>query len=110
LTPDDVPPAVTSILTLGYGLFGQAEDALRTFEQLEAASARQYVHPGVWSEAFKGIGDHDEALRQLNIVAENPELLRGPYAALYAQVNMYHDPLLEEPEWLELREKLSPLR
>jgi TolB-like protein/Tfp pilus assembly protein PilF len=110
LTPDDVPAAVTSILTLAYGLFGQTEDAQRTFEQLEAASARQYVHPGVWSDALKGIGDYDEALRLLNIVAENPELLRGPYAALYAQVNMHHDPILEEPEWLELREKLSPLR
>jgi len=53
-----------------------------------------------------GVGDYDEALRQMNVAAENNELVQDPYVAQFIRLNFWSDLMLEQPEWVEVREKL----
>jgi TolB-like protein/tetratricopeptide (TPR) repeat protein len=107
LTLNDAAPEIQSILAWGYGLLGQAEDAQRTFEKFRVLAADRHVNAVAWVWAYMGVGDYDEALRLLNGIAENLELLREPYQAHLTRQNVWSDPMLEEPEWVEAREKLA---
>ena len=48
------------------------------------------------------VGDYDEALRQMNVAAENHELVQDPYVAQFIRLNFWSDPMLEQPEWVEM--------
>ncbi len=52
-----------------------------------------------------GIGDYDEALNQLKKAADNPELLQYAGGSGVGE-NFWFDPMLEQPEFVEVRERL----
>jgi tetratricopeptide (TPR) repeat protein len=108
LLPGDGANGPRADVVYGYGLLGQREDAQRAFEFVTELSADQYVDPVVWAWAYMGMGDYDEALIRLNAAAENPQLITDPIAALFTRLNFWSDPVLEQPEWVEVRNKLRP--
>jgi TolB-like protein len=106
LMPADAPPPPRAGMAYGYGLLGQGQDAVRSFEIITELAAGRYVDPVTWARAHLGVGDYDEALRQLTIAAENHELVQDPYPASFVALNMWSDPALEEPAFVEVRERL----
>ena len=54
-----------------------------------------------------GLGDYVEALSRLDSAADNSELLQMPWAAFYIRDNVWSDPVLEEPDWVAMRDRLD---
>ena len=96
------------MIAWGYHLLGEPEDAQRVFERFRELAADQHVDSSVWAWAYMGVGDYDEALNQLNAAAENLEYLRIAWVAFYIRQNTWSDPMLEQPEFVEVRERLRP--
>ena len=90
----------------GYGLLGQTEDAQRALRRLRQQATTRYVDSPRWAWAYLGIGDYQEALNQLNAAADNPERIQYLLALNYIRVNFWRDPMLEEPEFVEVRNRL----
>jgi TolB-like protein/DNA-binding winged helix-turn-helix (wHTH) protein len=93
-----------------YGLLGERDDALRLFAELERRAAIDPVGAGDWVLAYLAIGAPEEALRWLRAAVEKVEN-REPDAAffhlMFVRHNVFSDPLLERPEFVELRAKLG---
>jgi Flp pilus assembly protein TadD len=96
----------------GYGRLGQAEDARRVFETLRTRAVDEYVSASQWALAHMGVGDYDEALVLLNAAADDLELpleeqLGQDMQALQGIFgNVWSDPMLEEPEFVEVLERI----
>jgi TolB-like protein/Tfp pilus assembly protein PilF len=105
--PADTAPDLFAVIAHGYGLLGQPEDARRIFEVFRELAANQYVDSTNWADAYMGIGDYDEALNQLNVAAEQPERIRSPLASQAIRVNAWSDPMLEQAEFVEARNRLA---
>jgi TolB-like protein/thioredoxin-like negative regulator of GroEL len=102
----DAAPAIRADITYGYGLIGQSEDAQRAFDIVTELAAERYVHPLAWAWAYMGIRDYDEAFRQLNLAAENKELNQSPGPAFFVVMNDWSDPMLEQADFVEVRDRL----
>ena len=85
---------------------GDLVSVTRAFETLVELAAERYVDATVWAWAYLGLGDYEEALRLLNAASENLENTRDPYPAHFIRWNVWSDSMLEEPEWVEVRERL----
>jgi tetratricopeptide (TPR) repeat protein len=91
-----------------YGRIGRTDDAQRLFERFQdlANDETFAVSPAYLVRANLAIGDQEEALRWLNISAETPgrrsSLLYGPIIW-----NLYSDPILDQPEFVEVRSRLG---
>ena len=107
LLPGDAAPAIRGELAYGYRLLGQPEDARRAFEVVRELATNLYVDPSTWAWAYMGVGDYDEALRLLDTAAENLELLQLPWLAHFIRLNTWSDPILDQPEWVEMRSRLG---
>ena len=100
--------ATLAMMAHGFGVLGQLDSAQRAFERLRERATVRYIDPVIWAEAYMGVGDYDEALRLLNEAAENPDLIQIPYMPLNMRINFWSDPMLEQPEFVEVRERLRP--
>jgi len=107
LLPGDASPAIRGELAYAYGRLRQADDAQRAFAIVEELAGGLYVDSSTWAWAYMGVGDYDEALRQLNIATENLELLQLPWLAHFIRQNVWNDPVLEQPEFVEVRSRLG---
>ena len=90
-----------------YGQLGHREDAERAFHQLKEIAKTRRVPPATWVLAYTGLGDDDEALRWLTILADNPESYEAYYALLNIKANTYLVALFEEPRFRAVRERLG---
>jgi len=107
LLSDPMPdPEYYAYLAYGYGLLEQPADAQRMFEGFRELAADGYVYPSTLAVAHMGIGDYDEALTQIDAAAENLEL-QVPMVADEIRLNGWSDPILEQPEWVEVRNRLG---
>ncbi len=104
----DTGVATLAIMAHGFGVLGQLDSAQRAFERLRERATIRYVDPVIWAEAYMGVGDYDEALGLLNAAAENPDLIQTPYMPLNMRINFWSDPMLEQPEFAEVRRRLRP--
>jgi tetratricopeptide (TPR) repeat protein len=90
-----------------YGQLGHREDAERAFHQLEEIAKTRRVPPATWVLAYTGLGDDDEALRWLTILADSPESYEAYFALLNIKANTYLVPLFDEPRFRAVRERLG---
>jgi TolB-like protein len=97
-----------AFLARGYGLFRLPADAQRIFEEASVRATEEYIDPMIWAWIHMGVGNYDEALTELELVAENPGLVRNPTLAWYTARNYWNDPMLEQPEFVEVRTRLLP--
>ncbi len=107
LLPGDASPAIRGEVAYGYGLLGQPEDAGRAFEVVRELATKLYVDSSIWAWAYMGVGDYDEALTRFNTAAENLELLQLPWIAHFSRQNTWSDPILDQPEFVEVRSRLG---
>jgi TolB-like protein len=94
---------------MSYSLIDRPEDAMRLFRILEERHLeRQAVDGLVMATAYLAIGNRDEALSLLrDYVADNDRIIQlGDQLAL-AKYNFWNLPVLEEPEFVEVRQQLG---
>ena len=89
-----------------YGLAKSPEDAARILERMETVAKESRVGDLSFASAYMGIGDHDRALALLTRVAEEKVLDEG--ASFFGRFvnNDWDDPVLEQPEFVEVRQRL----
>jgi len=102
-----MPPETVSLLRaeLGwvYGRLGLAEDAKRIFAELESLAEDRYIGPDVWAIGYLGMRDETRALQKFNEAIENPALVGDPLSLELLKMNAYLDPILDKPDFIEIR-------
>jgi TolB-like protein len=98
-------------IAYGYGRIGDADDAQRLFEEISAAAeGGQDIGAGGWALAHLAVGDVDEALEWLERGAEKASRQEpdpGYYSLMNLRMNFTNDPLLERPEFVDVRNRLT---
>jgi tetratricopeptide (TPR) repeat protein len=92
-----------------YGRLGDRDNARRLYDEISAIAARQEIGAGGWALASMAIGDYNEGLRWLNVGAEKAvrhELDAGMFSLMNLKLNFTADPMLETPEFVEVRNRL----
>lgn len=87
-----------------YGRIGDAEDALRQYQQLQNEADKYRIPDSFWVIAELGIGNRAQALEHLRAAGDNPylEITSDQIAG-----NWYQDPVLEQTGFVELRNRLG---
>jgi hypothetical protein len=89
---------------------GRREDALRVFGHYKAWTERHPAGAGGWQFAYLGIGEADTACewlaRNLDLV-ERGEPDPGYFAFLILKQNVHDDPVLAEPRFKKLFERID---
>jgi Flp pilus assembly protein TadD len=96
-------------LAYSYARLGYREDAQRIFNEIEAIAAGRDVGAGTWALAYLAIGDVDRAVEWIETgiaKAQAHEIDEGFYSLMNFKMNVTGDPLLEEPRFVDLRNRL----
>jgi TolB-like protein/Flp pilus assembly protein TadD len=96
-------------LAYAYSRVGRDEDARRIFDELEQVSGDLDIGTGGWTMAYLAIDAGDRAVEQLERAAEkinDNETDQGFWSLMNVKMNTTADPLLEEPEFVALRNRL----
>jgi TolB-like protein/Flp pilus assembly protein TadD len=91
-----------------YSRIGREEDAARLFGVLEDLASDAPVPEAVWAMAYCAIADYDEAHRRLVGIVDAPPV-GEQFALTQLKANAFRDPVLDEPRWLELRDRIGAL-
>jgi tetratricopeptide (TPR) repeat protein len=93
-----------------YALLGRPEPAEQALARLEADSAnRDLVGAGQWAMAYLGVRDAERALEWLEIGAAKARLHEPDqtfFQLMGIKMNDLNDPLLERPEFSDVRRRL----
>jgi TolB-like protein/Flp pilus assembly protein TadD len=100
------------LLDLGYayGRVGDVKKARALFDEVHALAERQEIGAGGRALSNMAIGRHDEALKWLRIGAEKAarhEIDAGMFSLMNLKRNFTADPVLEQPEFVEVRGRLK---
>ena len=82
-----------------YRLAGDMESAMRHAGERREPGASNGVPYGL------AVGDYDFALEEIRFRIENKGYASGPYWLVRS--NAWNDPVLEQPEWVEVREQMG---
>jgi hypothetical protein len=88
---------------------GDEESARRVQEELELLGTEQEIGAGGRAMANMAVANYDEALRYLNIgagKASRHEIDAGMYSLMNLKLNYMADPVLERPEFVDVRNRL----
>ncbi len=107
LLVDNTNPAHLSVAIYVYGLIGLREDAKRLFARLEQTAATRRVAAGARAQGYLGVGDNEQALYWLKRAAETREPYEGYFSILGLKANQFSDPVLDQPEFVEVRSRLG---
>jgi TolB-like protein len=102
---------VIYLLDLGYtyGRLGDADNARRLFDEIQSRAAGQEIGAGGLALAHLSIGEHEEALEYLRLGAEKAarhEIDAGMFSLMNLKANFVADPVLEQPEFVAIRQAL----
>ena len=89
-----------------YQVLGHREDALRIFAKIEALARDYVVTDAAWALTYLAVEDLDKALRSLSRAADQGSAGEDISTATIT-FNMLSTPVLEQPEFLELRRRLG---
>ena len=80
---------------------------MRMFNKLVLAAESLYIDEQSWGQAYLAIGEYDQALRYFDAAAKNR--IGNPPITLttYVRANTWDDPILNQPEFVEVRERLG---
>ena len=80
------------------------------FDEINEAAVDREVGAGVWAHAYLAIGDQESALEWLEVAAtkaENHQVDPSFYSLMEIKMNVQGDPVLEQPEFVALRNRLT---
>ncbi len=93
-----------------YRELGLDDDAMRVFEEFKTWASDNPAGAGDWAVAYLAIGDAERALEWLNRAADKVranELDEGFWNLGLIRSNAFDDPILERPEFVEVRARLG---
>ena len=90
-----------------YGRIDQRDEATRLFQTPERTSALRRIAAAAWVLLYLAIGDHQQALDWLKEAADNPQPYEGHFSLIYLKTNVWNDPILDRPEFVEVRSRLG---
>lgn len=94
-------------VALSYAHFGRRADAERLVAEFERRAAGQHVDASLEAMAALARGDHVLARAKLLAAIEQREAGMDPLPLAQLRDNTWSDPVLDEPEWLELRKRID---
>jgi TolB-like protein/Flp pilus assembly protein TadD len=89
-----------------YQVLGSRKDALRIFEKIEILAREYIVTDAAWALAYLAVEDQEKALLSLSRAADQRSAGEDISAATIV-TNLFSAPVLEQPEFLELRRRLG---
>lgn len=95
-----------------YKQIGLQDRAMELFTEFSDWAIDQPVGEGTWAMAYIAINDYETALVRLNRAIEKiskGEADEGFWFLVHIYKNIYSDPVLEQPEFLEARRKLGSM-
>jgi len=95
------------MLAYSYGLAGSREDASRLLDDVKEATAGRTLTPMLWALGYLGTGENDLAFEQLELSVDNPTGTLLYTETAFMKANVFSDPVLNEPRFVELRSKLG---
>lgn len=101
----EISPTYLTYLAYGYGLAGAADDAMRLFQRIKAASQEYSIGPGNLAMAHLAIGDEERTLELLAVQVDNPGPAEGVMSLWSLWLNEFEDQRLEQPEFREMRSR-----
>jgi Tfp pilus assembly protein PilF len=107
LLRDDTNPVYDGELVANYATLGYRDDAERVLQRMQEAAKTRVIPTTAWAIAYVGLGDAEQTLRWLTAAAENPEPYIGFFSLMNMKSNRYLYPLLEEPQFRAVRDRLG---
>lgn len=99
-------------LTYAYGRYGYAEKAQSAFERYRIWAETYRAGAGDWALAYLGLRDGDTAFEWLGRAVDSAENHRpepGFWALVLIMTDLHDDPMLKEPRFRGLRDRLRTL-
>ncbi|MDJ0927996.1 MAG: winged helix-turn-helix domain-containing protein [Gammaproteobacteria bacterium] len=106
LLPDDVFPGLLANLAYAYSRIGQLDDAERIVADVGQMLPARYIQPAARAWLELATGNSGGAIDRLRSALD----LRAAgdvYPLVSIRVNVWRDPILEEPEFVAIRDELS---
>jgi tetratricopeptide (TPR) repeat protein len=107
LMPDAAVPALHSHVAYGYHCLDEDKDAKRVAEKMERIIDGRFIDPAVWTLNLLAKQEQGRALDRLKEAVERPESRHEIYVRGFIEENVWFDPVLEQPEFVSLRERLD---
>ena len=89
-----------------YQVLGNRQAALRIFEKIEILAREYIMTDAAWALAYLAVDDLDNALQSLSRAADQSNTGEDISVATIT-FNTFSAPVLEQPEFLELRRRLG---
>ncbi len=94
-------------MAYAYRQMGLNEDADRFLTEFDQIASERHVAPGAKVVASLARGDDEQALQYLEALVS--ESAGGEWLMGQVKANDLSDPVLEEPRWQEIRDRLGAL-
>lgn len=107
LMPDQAVPGIRGHIAYGYMNVGRDEDAKRVWNRVEPTLGERFYDPALWVWVNRVKGDRAGALNALREAIEQPQYRQEIFLRTFLKQNLWHDPVLDEPEFAELRSRLA---
>jgi adenylate cyclase len=112
LVQEPISPLFASIIAHGYSVIGRQEDATRMCNRLAELADRRTIGVGVRALCYVAVRDEERALESLTDAvrkAEAHEPDAGYFALITMKLGIANDPLLEQPRFARLLDRLGDL-
>ncbi len=93
-------------LALGYATLGRREDVQRLFTEFESRAEENPVGNAQWAAIYVAQRDYEQAFERLETMLSDPS---GEFRFGQIKANDFGDPVLDEPEWQALRDRIGAL-
>lgn len=107
LMPEQAAPGISGHVAYGYRNVGRDEEARQLWARVEATMDDRFVDPALWIWGCRCKGDQAGALEALRKAVEQPQYRQEIFLRTFMKQNNWHDPVLEEPDFAELRSRLA---
>ncbi len=107
LLRDGSNPVLLAELANIYARLEHHKDAERIFRRLQEMSETHRIPTTAWILAYLALGDDENTLHWLNEAADSPEPYVGYFGLLNIKANAFASPVLDEPRFREVRERLG---
>jgi Flp pilus assembly protein TadD len=112
LGPPPPNPTLAAGLLYSYSRIGRSDDVARLAAHVEKLAAAGSVGAGTWALMYLALGDSDEAHRWLETAVakiERHEPDAGFLNLMTIKTNPHANPVLDEPRFRQLRDRIGAL-
>ena len=100
--PEEVRPQAAAMLGYAYALAGNKDEARKIIEELKELSKYRYIAPYYIATIHAGLGEKDEAIKQLRLAKEDRFM-----GMVWLKVNPRFDNLRGEPDFVKLMQEMN---